>query len=76
MRYFGGFNFSDEDGPLAQEGKLGIIYGNREDLIVMCDFFSKVKEHINNNETCHMHLRDNMKDWNKNKHIDIEVNLD
>jgi len=34
---------SDEDGPFADEGKLAIIYSNKNDLIKLCDFFEKVK---------------------------------
>ena len=33
---------SDEDGPYADEGKLGIIYSSKEDIIKLCDFFEKV----------------------------------
>ena len=41
---------SDEDGPLAKEGKLGIIYSSKEDIIRLCDFFTEVQRQLNNSE--------------------------
>jgi len=67
---------SDENGPLAKEGKLGIIYSSKEDIIRLCDFFAEIQEQLNSSEKIHMHFRDSFKDWDKNKHIDIEVNLE
>jgi len=67
---------SDEDGSYAEEGKLGILYGSKEDILGLCNYFEKVKEHILKNDNCHMHFRDNFKNWDKNHHIDLEVNLD
>jgi len=67
---------SDEDGPLAKEGKLGIIYSSKEDLLRLCDFFVEVKEELKSAEKIHMHFRDCFDDWDKKQHIDIEVNVE
>ena len=67
---------ADENGPLAKEGKLGIIYSSKEDIIRLCDFFAEIKGQINSAERMHLHFRDSFKDWDKNKHIDIEINLE
>ena len=47
---------SDEDGPLAKEGKLGIIYSSKEDIIRLCDFFAEIKGKQNSSEEIHMHF--------------------
>ncbi|GAA0871621.1 hypothetical protein GCM10009117_07670 [Gangjinia marincola] len=67
---------SDEDGSFAVEGKQGIIYGTKEDIMNLCSFFKQVESHIKENENCHMHFRDSLKNWNKDKHIDLEINLE
>jgi glycosylphosphatidylinositol transamidase (GPIT) subunit GPI8 len=67
---------SDEDGPYADEGKLGIIYSSREDIIKLCDFFEKVRNELTEQENIHMHFRDSFDDWNRENYIDIEVNVE
>ena len=67
---------SDEDGPLAEEGKLGIIYSSKEDIVKLCDFFADIKDQLKNSEKIHMHFRDSFNEWDKNKHIDIEINIE
>ena len=41
----------------------------------ICEFFEKVKSHLEIHENCHMHLCDNKKDWKKGQDFDLEVNL-
>jgi hypothetical protein len=65
---------ADEDDLTTTRGKLGIIFSSKEDLLEMCNFFEKVKSHLMKEDKCHMHLRDSFPNWNKEKHIDIEVN--
>ena len=67
---------SDEDGPFADEGKLGIIYSSKEDLIKLCDFFEKVKKEISDKDNIHMHFRDSFENWNGKNHIDLEINIE
>lgn len=67
---------SDEDGPFAEEGKLGIIYSKKEDLIKLCDFFEQVKRELKMGENIHLQFRDSFDDWNKKNHIDIEINVE
>jgi len=66
---------ADEDGSFAEEGKLGIVYGSKEEILNLCNFFKKVEKHIKNNDICHMHFRDNCPNWNKEEHVDLEINL-
>ncbi|HAD98716.1 MAG TPA: hypothetical protein DCG19_14990 [Cryomorphaceae bacterium] len=66
---------SDEDGPFAEEGKLGIIYSSRENLMELCNFFEKVKNELLHLEHLHMHFRDSFEAWDPQTHIDIEVNI-
>lgn len=75
MRIFLREGFSDEEGPMADEGKLGIIYGSEEELLKICDFFEEVKRSLSESSMFHLHLRDCYEGWNKEEHIDIEVNL-
>lgn len=67
---------SDEEGEIAEEGKLGIIYGKKEQLLKLCDFFKQVEEHLKTNNNCHMHLRDSLENWNSKSDIDLEINLE
>ena len=66
---------SDEEGSNAREGKLGMIYSSKKDIIKLCDFFAEVRIEVEKYENFHMHFRDSFDDWDKRKHIDIEVNL-
>jgi len=62
--------YSDEDGT-AEKAKSGMIYGSKEELLKICEFFEKIKEHLSNNDNCHMHLCDNYKGWKKGVNFDI-----
>jgi len=75
MKIYISKSHSDEDGSLAEEGKLGIIYSSKSDILELCDFFENVKNHLEKNDNCHMQLRDNFINWNKDKHIDLEINI-
>ena len=69
-------NFSDEEGELATEGKSVIIHGNKSDIKSIAEFLTKVSQHLENNDYCHMHLQDSMAGWNKTEHIDIEITVE
>lgn len=67
---------SDEDGPMAQEGKLCIIEANTSDIQRLAKFFNDVANFVNSHDgPCHMHFRDSFDGWNKSRHIDISVDL-
>jgi len=66
---------ADEDGPFVEEGKLGIICASKENLLGLCDFFDKIRNHLEDNDNCHMHFQDHLANWNKDTHVDIEINL-
>ena len=76
MKLYLSKNHSDEDGPFAEEGKLGVIYSSKDDIIKLCEFFEQVKSHIEKNDNCHMHFRDSFKEWEKNGYIDLEINVE
>lgn len=76
MKLYLSKTYSDENGPYADEGKQGIIYSSKEDLIKLCDFFEKVREELSDKKTIHMHFRDSFENWNRENHIDIEVNIE
>lgn len=67
---------SDEDGHFAEEGKLGMLYTSKEDLINLCDFFEKVKLQLSNQGNIHMHFRDSFDNWSRENHIDFEINVE
>ncbi len=52
-----------------------MISASKDELLKICDFFEKVKEHLDVNNNCHMHLCDNYEGWIKGKNFDLEVNL-
>jgi hypothetical protein len=76
MKLYLSKSHSDDDGFFPEQGKSGIIFSSKADVIKLCDFFEKVKNHIENNDKCHMHFRDSFLEWEKEKHIDIEINVD
>ena len=76
MKAYLSSTFSDEEGPMAEEGKAVYIHGSKEKLLELADYFAAVSEHIRINGTCHMHFRDHSKTWNKNNYIDIAVDID
>ena len=51
-------------------------YFSKKDIIELCDFFKKVKKHIKHDDKCHMYFRDSFSKWEKDKHIDIEINIE
>jgi hypothetical protein len=66
--------YSDEDG-VADTANSGLIFGSKEELLKICEFFAKVKSHLAKNDNCHMHLCDDFENWEKGKHFDIEVTI-
>jgi glycosylphosphatidylinositol transamidase (GPIT) subunit GPI8 len=67
---------SDEEESFADEGKLGILYSSREDLIKLCDFFDNIRNELSKQDNIHMHFRDSFDNWSRENHIDIEVNVE
>lgn len=67
-------SYSEEDGTV-EKANSGMIYASKDELFKICEFFEKVKKHIESNNNCHMHLRDNYEDWEKNINFDLEVTL-
>ena len=67
---------ADEDGPFADEGKLGILYTSKEDLIELCNFFEKVKLELSCQKNIHMHFRHSFDNWSRENHIDLEINVE
>ena len=69
-------SFSDEDGPMATEGKTVIIHASKAEVLAIARYMTEVAEHLEGANYCHMHLRDSMNGWSKSKHIDIEITVD
>jgi hypothetical protein len=69
-------SFSDEEGPLAYEGKTVYIQGSKEKLLELCQFFQKVANYLESNESCHMHFRDSSESWDKQNYIDVAVDVE
>jgi len=68
--------FSDEEGPRAEEGKTVYIRGSKQSLMELCSFFAAVAQHLEQNDTCHMHFQDCAQAWAKETHIDVSIELD
>ena len=66
---------ADQDGPMAEEGRLGILYTSKENFLKMCDFFEEVKHQLQDKDDIHMHFRDFHENWDGGQHIDLEVNI-
>ena len=75
MKLYMSKTHSDEDGQY-DEGKLCSIYCNKDDIKKLRSFIESVDDYLENNEFCHMHFRDSFSEWNKNEHIDIEIDVD
>lgn len=76
MKLYLSKNHSDEDGPLAEEGKLAIINCKKKDIQKLAEFLNTVNSYLEKHEYCHMQFRDSFKEWNENDHIDLEINVD
>lgn len=76
MKLYLSKSHSDDDGFFPEQGKSGIIFSSKSDIMRLCEFFEQVKKHIEKNDNCHMHFRDSFSDWKKEKHIDIEINVE
>jgi hypothetical protein len=67
---------SDENGPFAESGKLGIIRCSKENFLQLSNFFQKVSKELETDGNCHMHFRDYLEKWNKKEHIDIQIDIE
>ena len=67
--------YSDEEGPMAIEGKSIIVHGTKEDMKAIAAFMMSVVESLEDSDRCHVHLQDHMPGWTKGRHIDIEMNV-
>ena len=76
MELYTSKTLTDEEGPAADTAKLVMIYASKEEVLKLCAFFAKVEKRLNEKNKCHLHFRDSLKDWDRNKHIDIEINVD
>jgi hypothetical protein len=76
MKLFTSLFHADEDETKIEEGRYAAIFSSKEDLLKLCSFFEEVKKHISEYDNCHMHFRDSYPEWNKENHIDIEINID
>ena len=76
MKAYSTNTFSDEEGPLADEVKSVIIQGSKSEIINLAKFVNQVANYLKSNDYCHMHLCDYMKDWDKMKHFDLEIDVE
>ncbi len=76
MKVFLADSFSDEEGPMAEEGKTVYIQGDKQKILELCDFFQKVSQYLEDSDSCHMHFRDSSSNWNKGKYIDVAIDVE
>lgn len=76
MKAFLANAFSDEEGPMAIEGKTVIVHGSKAEIMAMARFMGEVAKHLEGSPYCHLHLRDSMVGWSKSDHIDLEITVD
>jgi hypothetical protein len=67
--------FSDEEGPQAEEFKTAYINGTREEILELCSFFKSVEKELNKEAQFHKHFQDYSEKWNKLKSIDIALEV-
>ena len=67
--------FSEEEGPLAIEGKTVYIEGSKEKLKQLASFLNQVSDYLDDHDLCHMHFRDYEPNWNKEEYIDVAIEL-
>lgn len=75
MKAYLASTFSDEEGPMAEEGKAVYIQASKEKILELSAYFASVADHIEKNGICHMHFRDHSRSWNKEEYIDIAIDL-
>ncbi|MBU1220428.1 hypothetical protein KKF34_06210 [Myxococcota bacterium] len=76
MKVFLVDSFSDEEGPVAVEGKTVYIQGDKQKILELCKFFREIENHLENADYCHMQFRDSYDNWNKKNYIDVEVDVE
>jgi hypothetical protein len=74
MDLYSSKTYSDEEGAADQVNSM-MIFGSKNELLKICEFFEKVKTTIDNSNTCHMHLCDNFSNWSKKERFDLEISL-
>jgi hypothetical protein len=74
MKLYTSATFSDEDGE-AVSSKSAIVYGTKNEIFELAEFFAAVSAHLKKADSCHMHFSDFSKNWKKRNGIDIEVNV-
>ena len=75
MKAYSANTFSEEEGPMAVEGKTVYINASKEEIVKLAKFLNRVAAYIENNDICHMHFRDYEPDWNKQTYIDLAIEL-
>ncbi|MBA6156482.1 hypothetical protein H3Z83_08155 [Tenacibaculum sp. S7007] len=75
MKLYYSKTYSDEEG-IAEQANSVMIFGSKEELLKMCNFFEKIKTHLKENDNCHMHLCDNYDGWKKKENFDLEISLE
>jgi hypothetical protein len=75
MNLYSTKEFSDEEGPQAEEFKTAYINGTREELLELCSFFKSVEKELKKEAHFHMHFQDHSEKWNKAKSIDIALEV-
>lgn len=75
MKVYLASTFSDEDGPMAEEGKTVYIQASKDKILELSAYFASVAAHVESSGACHMHFRDHSKGWSKEEYIDIAVDI-
>jgi len=76
LKVFLADSFSDEEGPMAEEGKTVYIQGDKQKILELCKFFQEVAQYLENADFCHMHFQDSSSNWNKKNYIDVAVDVE
>ena len=75
MKAYIASTFSEEEGPMAVEGKTVYINASKAEIQKLATFMAKVAKFVEENDPCHMHFRDFEPDWNKQDYIDVAIEL-
>lgn len=75
MNLYSTKEFSDQEGPQAEEFKTAYIHGTKEELLGLCSFFKSVEKELKKESPFHMHFQDYFDKWNKTESIDIALEV-
>jgi len=75
MKLYSANSYSDENGK-AIKAKSTRLIGTKQEVKQLTSFFNAVSTYLKSNDYCHMHFRDYLKGWKKNKNIDIEITVE